>query len=590
MASASKRVATKDLGSTVAEQSVAFEQNTFIRSLESLIVEESSDEEGRPPALWEVGWHKMWMMTGFILGAILFVLGYHFFCTFVNGTVVGRSSVHFSNHSITISQSAINYVVTQAAYIVRSLLMASIICSYEQRIWHEVRMRAYSIDTISMAFGMIHSPIAVFNRDILGRLTIPFLITLITWLLPLSSIFAPGCLSVQNVVQNNINDVPVPSLDWGQDLGLFFTVQPQGQGGQNDLTIGTWNGISDRLLRTVYTVAFGGEIKTWSSPCGSNCSYALPLEGVSSKCWTENVARPAILQHHTYLGRTNVIDQRVNPSTTFEAWFSSSPDSPEMKYTTCHFFEGVYMLNVSYQLNFPSVNVMSFTARRLFNYNPNSLNSTKIKSLNQNDWKSVNQATLLSTIDYVLSGSLNTFSESESQTLGNAKRDSKSSETHDTMIAQTALLDSDVDFANGLEQLLQNITISLISWNTESKVVPVTIESVAPTYSYTSWRLILPFTIAVSAAIACAAIGMRALLSNGVPSEISFRQIVATTRNSSIDKVAIGACLGGRLLPSGFRRTRIKYGAMREPGSGRRHAGFGLVREVEPLDPIKHYW
>jgi hypothetical protein len=85
---------------------------------------------------------------------------------------------------------------------------------------------------------------------------------------------------------------------------------------------------------------------------------------------------------------------------------------------------------------------------------------------------------------------------------------------------------------------------------------------------------------------------------NGVASSIYFSQIMVTTRNPTLDRLSVGACLGGEPFPIDLRKTKLRFGVLNEDDvdhgaevSEQRieHCAFGTEAETKPIIKGKAY-
>jgi hypothetical protein len=79
---------------------------------------------------------------------------------------------------------------------------------------------------------------------------------------------------------------------------------------------------------------------------------------------------------------------------------------------------------------------------------------------------------------------------------------------------------------------------------------------------------------------------------NGVASDTLFSRIMVTTRNPTLDRLSVGACLGGDPFPKDLTKTKLRFGVLleEEPREGPlgkvEHCCFGAAGEVK--DIVKH--
>jgi len=163
------------------------------------------------------------------------------------------------------------------------------------------------------------------------------------------------------------------------------------------------------------------------------------------------------------------------------------------------------------------------------------------------------------------------------------------------------------DLPARLEELLVNTTLSLafflqrppvpqiVGENSTSPPiihanVLATVTTYPAQYAYSARTLWLPYGIAAIATCLCIVIGFLMLTRNGVDSDMSFSQLLVTTRNSTLDSLAEGACLGGGSISTQLRKRKLRYGEIRPrafneyEADAKTHAGFGIVEEIGPLN------
>jgi hypothetical protein len=104
-------------------------------------------------------------------------------------------------------------------------------------------------------------------------------------------------------------------------------------------------------------------------------------------------------------------------------------------------------------------------------------------------------------------------------------------------------------------------------------------------YSYSAKTLWEIYGVSVAISALCVVFGGFMLFRNGVDSNMSFSQVLVTTRNPSLDRLCSGAGLGGETIPEDLSKVRLKYGELifdEEDGLST-HACFGLVDEIRKV-------
>jgi hypothetical protein len=101
-------------------------------------------------------------------------------------------------------------------------------------------------------------------------------------------------------------------------------------------------------------------------------------------------------------------------------------------------------------------------------------------------------------------------------------------------------------------------------------------------YHYYSTGLWVGYAIVVAVAFSFLLVGGLSMLKNGVSSDTYFSRIMVTTRNPTLDRLSVGACLGGDPFPVELRRTKLRFGVLHEDeGSDAYVRNEGLFGKVE---------
>ena len=84
--------------------------------------------------------------------------------------------------------------------------------------------------------------------------------------------------------------------------------------------------------------------------------------------------------------------------------------------------------------------------------------------------------------------------------------------------------------------------------------------------------------------------GMFTIWEDGTTFSTGFSRILVTTRNTTLDDISRGACLGNDPFPMELMHTRLKFGVLSEGSEnehmgteGFQHCAFGVVSEVAPI-------
>ncbi|KAL1597770.1 hypothetical protein SLS60_008257 [Paraconiothyrium brasiliense] len=165
-------------------------------------------------------------------------------------------------------------------------------------------------------------------------------------------------------------------------------------------------------------------------------------------------------------------------------------------------------------------------------------------------------------------------------------------------ISETDLMDARStyprpDLPEAIQHVFEDMIISLLSDEhlvvAQKQSVPCTKEQSVSVYKYKREGLWIGYAFAVAIAFICLIIGGWAIRQNGVASDTLFSRILVTTRNPTLDRLSVGACLGGDPFPKELTRTKLRFGVLLEenPREGPlgtvEHCTFGAVGETKDI-------
>ena len=222
--------------------------------------------------------------------------------------------------------------------------------------------------------------------------------------------------------------------------------------------------------------------------------------------------------------------------------------------------------------------------------------------LNQTEWSLINLFAIEEAVAEVISGSVTIT--------GGGYGDFN---FEDTLIAMSNLaqfspynVSYPANFEQALEELLVNTTLSLnyflsnppilqidgsnLSYPVIQTQAAATIISYPAVYVYSAVTLWEIYGISIAISILGVAAGCYMLARNGVDAQMSFSQVVVTTRNTTLDDCCYGAWRGGEYISKSLANTELKYGELKSKivdGSqqvSENHIAFGLNNEVINID------
>ncbi|KAK0919569.1 hypothetical protein LTR91_002466 [Friedmanniomyces endolithicus] len=159
------------------------------------------------------------------------------------------------------------------------------------------------------------------------------------------------------------------------------------------------------------------------------------------------------------------------------------------------------------------------------------------------------------------------------------------------LVNAAAAPNSTLPFQQALEQLFENITISLMSapdlqpnsssiyYPAKTKVTLATRENI---YIYAAYKLWLAYGLAIAATALIAVCGLAAMLANGASFSNSFSTILRLSRGAQLDRKVQDADLSGRApLPGYLEKATVRFSQEQVLG-GDQKRGYTLVDMQAP--------
>jgi hypothetical protein len=120
------------------------------------------------------------------LGAAGVAVGQHFFYNYLNDSAV---------QLVPVPQTWVVRLGTAFAFAFKTLLVGAVGIIYAQVLYFIVQRTAVRLDSLEALFGVLNNPLLFLNRDLIQRTTLLFGIAVVSWLVPLSAVVAPGALT-----------------------------------------------------------------------------------------------------------------------------------------------------------------------------------------------------------------------------------------------------------------------------------------------------------------------------------------------------------------------------------------------------------
>ncbi|XTI83250.1 hypothetical protein V2W45_1517066 [Cenococcum geophilum] len=160
-------------------------------------------------------------------------------------------------------------------------------------------------------------------------------------------------------------------------------------------------------------------------------------------------------------------------------------------------------------------------------------------------------------------------------------------------ISETRLIDSRTSYPvselmGSLQSFYEDMIITLLS---EPHLIVASSDSVlcektrsVNVFVYHAEGLWIGYAIVVVFTFVFLVVGAWSIHQNGVASDTQFSRIMVTTRNPTIDRLSVGACLGGDPFPPELIKTKLKFGVLLEDEEALNVASRG----EGPLGRVEH--
>ncbi|KAF3903494.1 hypothetical protein ABW20_dc0108978 [Dactylellina cionopaga] len=581
--------------------------------------EQNEQQQPPNPSKWGVTWQgPAWCLLSFFSGVAV-AIGHHVYFTKLNNTPY-ENVVWVGRYSLVL------------ALIVKTCFATCILLCYEQVVWVGLRHKekGTSIRAIDALFGATYQVVSLLHPAMWIQHPLSAIMITIRWLLPLVSIITPTTLTVQNRESVGFTNYQVPTLNLSAVAQNTLDLPPNGTYfddlGYTEYTGNRWFATSFASKVGTLTGFLGGPVN-YPSPCGSNCSYSISFNAALMKCTDadpHNKTAPWEVDNNTSAPWATSRKGKENDYTSIYKYVS------QISNTTGNLWVGhLIRKNVSQEdvkTFWDSWDVETFYCE---GYNSTVSLRQEFVGGEQRD-PVVESMEYGNIIDYTTSNSwayennisvtdlgrhevvYDVLSKLFAGTVNYEGRSGRNFFTDTSILSMPAFIKPNLvsagdgpndelkDSIRGLtEQLSLNYSMSLLAYPNLGIRQMTTANCTATTFSnvwrYEQRNLIIAYSIGTVIALVSVAVGALALAKNGVVSEISFSQVVATTRNPELDKLVQGNCLGrSDLQPRNIYRTRLRLGELKVQdgkisASGAAHAGFGTPENVVAIRRKAYY-
>ncbi|KPI37348.1 uncharacterized protein AB675_10331 [Cyphellophora attinorum] len=462
-------------------------------------------------------WRAPIVMSSALLFGVAIAVSQHFMNIYLDGKVVDE---------IALSQAWVSRFETALAFLFKTVLSICVGDAFVQHQWRHLHQRTFQqMGDIDCVTNALRKPSNMFEWRVWITAPLLTLIALISWFLPLTAVVSPGSLSLESRYTSNTTLLRVPQLSYSHTN--------YGNVSMNDDDDYLEIALHPILLRHAYGTAAAGRPQL-PLPQYPNETYSLTFVGPALKC-----APASTIQTGFYSWASWVAGTQMSTSQP-ESGFTSGP---LMLDTTSEDAAGIFVVtakNSSVELQtHSSVNdnvslaAPNVTECRLYNatYVVDFLYESSRQTSNCSIIEWINPvATRLNECPGECANDIITYAAVMSAfgklLVGNSKVNSDLNLV--TWMTNYLITNIDWDRAEttqrGLEQLFQNLTVSLMSEAdllkdaSQTEPIKAQVVSYPIVYSYDRRDLLLPYGLGLVSAVACCLVGLHAFHVNGLAS------------------------------------------------------------------------
>ncbi|KAJ7511547.1 hypothetical protein B0H11DRAFT_1952073 [Mycena galericulata] len=522
------------------------------------------------------------------LAALAVAGGHHAF----NSSMNGKSPADGS-------QAGASFIGTTLAFLAYSFLGISGGTAFIQSAWRVVQRRSFTLVGLDALWSSTHNPLAFISIDFWKSAREVVLIAGISWSLKLVVTFAPGTLSVQTDIKPTSAPCLVPTFDFGSSA-LYDQLNSASK---------PYLQPSALAHRVVGGTLLGGQPFAPTCPCTGNCSYLTTVNAPAFNCTSGFPNASDLTWGNGSLndpppwvgGRFNaappvyyapgMTDSSEDGYWDFVAHYADAgnflPTSTGTNFS-CVSYNATYQLNYTFLGAVSTISIEHVTfvqaasqmmlgnsSQRDFTFDdPDFVNNSMLEPHSAWFNTTTNYYALLFSLYSSLVGNITMYESGDSvnyryspTTLAVTQSDLATSAENGNITW--------ADVAAGMESLLANITLSMLTIDPSQTSLPTCVHSNSlPFFSYNKHRLWLVYGVALGVTLVCDVIGIIALVHNRFGATADFTDFLATTRNPELNE--------GDLSP----RTawiRLRYGMLSD--GSERHAFVISERQKDGSTP-----
>ncbi|KAK6512134.1 hypothetical protein TWF481_001026 [Arthrobotrys musiformis] len=581
----------------------------------------------RPPqqSKWGITWQSPALCLVSFFSGVALAIGNHAYFTRLNGTPY-ENVVWVGRYGLAM------------ALIVKTCFATSILICYEQVVWMglKTKERGTSFRAIDALFGATYQVVSLFYYSIWIQQPLAAIMITLRWLLPIMSIVAPTTLTVQSLGTVSYRDCQVPTLNLSApDYNKVYLGNSDPQTGTylsdlafQEYTGNLWNP-GPLALKVATLTGYLGQPVSYTSPCGNNCSYSLSYNAALWKCTeTDRHDKDSPWEIESYPSApwassrngsqydyTSILQYTASVSnTTGKLWVghlarrdaSNIPnatfwDENDVETFYCEGYNSTVFLRQQFmdgQQHYPIVENVVYGD--LINW---TMGYTWYTERNITSVDLARHQIIYRILAGLFEGTVNWEGRSQKLfTKDTSILNMPSFVRPNTVRAEGGDGPNDEIKASirGLaEQLSLNYSMSLLAFPElgvrDLRTENCTVTTFSNVWKYDKTNLIIAYSVGMLVALVSLIVGAMALRQNGLVSEMSFSQVVATTRNPELDKMMQGNSLGrSDLKPRSLYGERLRFGELGEQdsallASGAAHTAFGRPETTRPIRRQGYY-
>ena len=479
------------------------------------------------------------------------------------------------------------------AFLTKTCFSATVALAMKQVLWYTFRRtrKGISISVIDSFFEIQQNPLKLLHLDIWCYCFLATVFAVFLWLLPLILLVSPTSLSTAlKLITTTNSECFVPNID-------FSTLSLESQSGVSLADSHGTDGVqlvSPIAQKLTALTAYNGEILSWPSPCGSNCSYAIQFNGPAWQCMTSSIDNSSAIP--PFLGNASdvwgpSIGGMHSPSylaafsnETGLYWVGSSTQEPAAQNADfpslnisvfyCENWNATFDIHVNYTSSIQNVIVQNITYLNNFSIPyiletaaSNGENSIQVPPQFE-DTLHYSHAALFRSLGELMKGSIMREPHGAPVLQTNLASIPGLISFNETAEGLSGHYQPVSDLRSAIEDLSRNLTISLLS----SPVLQIAYyarttcyeEKFSTVWVYDPWILWLPYGMAIVVSLGCLFVGGLAVYGNdGEIYDTSFSTVLRTTRNHDLDQLVKDDTNGGQPLSHDVGRARVRLGVLR---------------------------